>query len=279
LLGAAVVACFVTVFFQHTALVNLRLEMRTMEREMGAIRTNITAADAQLAQTLAAIRADIDSTRKESASTVEQARADARRQAERAASKAASQVSTKLSESQEEQKRQLTDQLDQIRSSSELAKAKLTDITTEVGTVKTDVAATRSDLEKTIADLHRTTGDLGIMSGLIATNSRELAALRELGERDYYEFTVSKAKAPVRVADIQLLLKKSDPKKNRFTVEIAADDKTVEKKDRNVNEPVQFYVTSKARQPLELVVNEVRKDAVVGYIAVPKARQLTGKRL
>jgi hypothetical protein len=74
------------------------------------------------------------------------------------------------------------------------------------------------------------------------------------------------------VGDILVQLKKSDAKRNRFTLEIVADDKRVEKKDRTINEPVQFYVVSKARLPYELVVNEVRKDVVVGYLAAPKVK-------
>ena len=66
-----------------------------------------------------------------------------------------------------------------------------------------------------------------------------------------------------------MVLRKADPKRSRFTVDVIADDKKVEKKDRTINEPVQFYV-SRARQPYELVVNEVRKDRIVGYLAVPK---------
>jgi hypothetical protein len=113
---------------------------------------------------------------------------------------------------------------------------------------------------------------MGVMSGLIATNGRELQALRELGERDYYEFTLTKTNIPQKVGDIQVMVKKTDPKKNRFTLEILVEDKKVEKKDRNLNEPVQFYVASKARQPYELVVNEIRKSQVVGYLAVPKLK-------
>lgn len=63
-----------------------------------------------------------------------------------------------------------------------------------------------------------------------------------------------------------------DLKKNKYTLELVADDKRVEKKDKNVNEPVQFYV-AKARQPYELVVNEVKKDQIVGYLATPKVQQ------
>jgi hypothetical protein len=43
----------------------------------------------------------------------------------------------------------------------------------------------------------------------------------------------------------------------------------VEKKDRTVNEPVQLYVAGN-RQPFEIVVNNVKKDEVTGYLAVPK---------
>jgi hypothetical protein len=94
-------------------------------------------------------------------------------------------------------------------------------------------------------------------------------ALRRLGERNYIEFKLGKTKAPQRVGDITLKLKNTDPKKNKYTVEVMADDKLTEKKDKNVNEPVQFY-TSKARQPYEMVVNQVAKDLIVGYVSTPK---------
>ena len=112
-------------------------------------------------------------------------------------------------------------------------------------------------------------GDLGVQSGLIATNASELQALKRLGERNYFEFKLGKTKDRQRVGDITLLLKKTDPKKNKYTVEVMADDKLTEKKDKNVNEPIQFY-TSKARQPYEIVVNQVQKDLIVGYLATPK---------
>jgi hypothetical protein len=110
-----------------------------------------------------------------------------------------------------------------------------------------------------------------VQSGLIATNAKELAALKALGERNYYEFNLGKTKQPQKVGDVFIQLKRTDPKRNRYTIEILADDKKVEKKDKTVNEPVQFY-TSKARQPYEIVVNEVRKDVIVGYLATPKVQ-------
>ena len=143
--------------------------------------------------------------------------------------------------------------------------------TTQLATVSTDVATTKTQLDQTISTLKRATGDIDSHSSLIATNGKELQALRELGERNYAEFTITKSKKPQRVGDVLVELRKVDVKRNRFTVVITADDKQVEKKDRTLNEPIQFY-TLKARQPDEMVVNQVRKDTIVGYLATPKVQ-------
>lgn len=143
--------------------------------------------------------------------------------------------------------------------------------TTQIATVSTDVQNTKSQLDQTISTLKRATGDIDSHSSLIATNGKELQALRELGERNYSEFTITKSKKPQRVGDVMVELKKVDVKRNRFTFVITADDKQVEKKDRTLNEPIQFY-TLKARQPNEIVVNQVRKDTIVGYLATPKVQ-------
>jgi len=147
----------------------------------------------------------------------------------------------------------------------------IANVSTDVGNVKTDLGNTKSQLEQTIANLKRATGELDSHASLIATNAKELEALKELGERNYSEFTITKSKKPTRVSDIMVELKKADVKHNKFTIAITADDKTVEKKDRNINEPIQFY-TSKAKQPDEIVVNAVRKDSIVGYLASPKVQ-------
>lgn len=161
--------------------------------------------------------------------------------------------------------------ISQVKQSADTANTQIASVSTDVGTVKTDVAATKSQLENTIANLKRATGELDNHASLIATNATELKALRDLGERNYAEFTLNKSKQFTRVADVSLELRKADPKRNRFTISITADDKTVEKKDRTVNEPIQFY-TSKARQPYEIVVNSVAKDKISGYLATPKVQ-------
>jgi len=254
--------------WQHSNLVNLQLELKQMSREVGSLRESATQSDRQMLETLDVLRGELDSTKKKNQESVDSARAAIRRQAD--------QITARLAKRQDEHSQKIAAEIDEIKTTSEQTKtalsAKLTDVSTEVGTVKTDVASTRTDLERTIGELRRTTGDLGVMSGLIATNSRELAALKELGQRDYFEFTLTKQQKQQRIGDIMVQVKKTDPRRNKFTLELVADDKRVEKKDKTVNEPVQFYVVTKSRVPYELVINEVKKDTVIGYLSTPKVK-------
>ena len=145
----------------------------------------------------------------------------------------------------------------------------VTGVKTDVGAVKTDVASTKTELEATKAKLETMRGDLGVQSGLIAKTRDDLEYLKHRGDRNYYEFTLAKSKKTTPVGTVSLELKKVDAKRGKYTLNVMADDKTIEKKDKNMNEPVQFYV-AKARQPYELVVNEIKKDTIVGYLATPK---------
>lgn len=208
--------------------------------------------------------------------TVEQLRDQlerARRQASLAAGEAKDEALKKVDETraalesaQAQQRQELSSDISKVR---DAADSKISEVGTQVTAVKGDVASTRSELEKTVADLKRATGEIDGHSVLIATNGKELAALQALGERNYVQFTIQKSKQAQKVGDVAILLKHADPKRNRYTIELTADDKTTEKKDRGVNEPLQF-MTSKAKQPYELVVNDVKKDAIVGYLSIPK---------
>lgn len=169
------------------------------------------------------------------------------------------------------QQQQVSGELDQLKSATTTASSKISEVSTDVDAVKQNVASTRSDLDKTGADLKRVMGDMGVMSGLVATNSKDLEALRQLGERNYFEFDLTKSQGMKKVGDIMLTLKKSDTKRNRFTMDVMADDKHVEKKDKTMNEPVQLYVSGNL-QPYEIVINQVKKDEVVGYLATPKIK-------
>jgi len=185
----------------------------------------------------------------------------------------AEQLSKQLQSEQAKMQQQVSTEISGVRQSAETANTKIADVSTDVGTVKTNLAATNADLQKTIADLKSARGDLGVQSGLIATNASELAALRRLGERNYFDFRLAKPKkkefTKIAGSDIQVQLKKADPKKHTYTIELMADDKVIEKPDKGLNEPVQF-LTAKSKQMYELVVNSVQKDMIVGYLSTPK---------
>ena len=145
----------------------------------------------------------------------------------------------------------------------------VTDVKTDVGGVKTDVAKTRSDLADAVGQLTSMKGDLSSHSSLIARNAQELDVLKHKGDRNYYEFTLVKGqKKPV--GTVSLELKKADSKKSKFTLVVYSDDKEYEKKDRSLNEPMQFY-SGKDPQLFEIVVNSVSaKNTVTGYLSSPK---------
>ncbi|HLI62037.1 MAG TPA: hypothetical protein VKV05_01465 [Terriglobales bacterium] len=141
-------------------------------------------------------------------------------------------------------------------------------VKSDVGTAKTDIAKTQTDLAATNAKLERVMGDAGVMSGLIAHNSAELAELKRKGERNYYDFTLYKGKR-TPVSTVTLQLKKVDPKHSKFTLYVIADDRTIEKKDRTLNEPLQFY-TGRDHLLYEIVVFTAQKNVITGYLSTPK---------
>ena len=148
--------------------------------------------------------------------------------------------------------------------------SQVSDVKTDVGGVKTDVAKTQSDLATAVTQLTSMQGDISGHSSLIARNHDELELLKHKGDRNYYEFTLVKgSKKPV--GTVSLELKKADAKKSQFTIVVYSDDKSYEKKNRNLNEPLQFYA-GKDPSLYEVVVNSVSaKNTVTGYLSVPKS--------
>ena len=261
----ALLAANVYLFLQLDA---VKTEVATMRESLLNEVSNIKETSSMSTQAsrrnLERLKEELEAARRQAAMAAGQAKTDALKHAEDLSARLAAETKR----ANEQTKQELSTKVEEVAATAE---NKIGAVSTEVGTVKQEVASTKSELDKTIQDLKRTSGDLGVQSGLIATNGKELAALKQLGERNYFEFKLAKQKTPVKVADISVKLTKADPKKNRYNVEIVADDKRFEKKDKNVNEPVQFYM-SKYRQPVELVVNEIRKDMIVGYLAQPKVQ-------
>jgi hypothetical protein len=161
---------------------------------------------------------------------------------------------------------QLGEQIGQVKQESE---QKIGEVSTDLTGAKTDIASTKKNLDDTIGKLTSTIGDLGVQSGRIARNQEEVEALKRLNERNIFDFNLTKSKNPQRVGPIQITLRSTDPKRFRFTMTVIADDKAIEKKDRNVDEPMQFYVRG-THTPYEIVVFEVTKDRATGYLSTSK---------
>jgi chromosome segregation ATPase len=260
-LGALVLVAGGYSIYLGTQTQDLRRQFAAAQKDNAGLRTELADTSTELQGALNSVRDDLSQAQQDASASVAKAASAATRHAD--------VVASRLAKKTAEEAEQLSAELGKVKESAADASSRIDGVTTDVGSVKTDVASTKSALDETRSDLQRARGDMGLMSGLVATNSKQIQELRDLGDRNIYEFTLAKNGKMQRVGDIELTLRKADTGHNRFTVDVLADDKRVEKKDRTVNEPVQFYV-SKARQPYEIVVNQVQKNQIVGYLATPK---------
>ncbi len=242
LLIAGVVYVAVSLYF----LIDMRGTVSKLTKDQQANKAQI----AQLTQDLQSAQADTETVAKQIGLTKKEL-ADRSAQLQREQRAAEARLA-------EEQKQQIS------AVSGEVAGVK-----SDVGGVKTDVASTKADLEATKAKLQSAVGDLGVQSGLIATTRGDLEILKHRGDRNYFEFTLMKGAKPQPVSTISLQLKKTDQRKGKFTLNVTSDDKTIEKKDRNVAEPIQFY-TGREHMLYELVVWTVDKNKATGYLSTPK---------
>jgi len=136
----------------------------------------------------------------------------------------------------------------------------------DVNKLNGDVSGVKSDLDATKNSIQMARREMGT---LIARNHDEIDQLRRMGTRDYFEFSIGRKSGPQKVGNIQVELKDTNTKKNQYTINVLADDKSFEKKNRSVNEPIFFY-TGGSRAALELVVNKVTKTTAAGYLSMPK---------
>jgi hypothetical protein len=171
-----------------------------------------------------------------------------------------------LRKQEEETAQQVQQSQQQISSvSSDLGGVK-----SELTGAKGDIVATKTDLDATKKKLESTIGDLGQQSGLIAHTRDDLEVLKHKGDRNIYEFTLAKNnKRPTPVGTVSLQLKKVDAKRGKFTLNVVSDDRTIEKRDKNVAEPLQFY-SGRDHLLYEVVVFTAEKNSISGYLSTPK---------
>jgi hypothetical protein len=230
------------IYDQHSKLDKLTQDQVASQKEIGDLTKRMQAAESD-AETLGE---KIGMTKKEMAARAEE-----------------------LQRAQQASAARIAAQAEQEKKDVSAVSGEVGNVKTDVGGVKSDVAATKASLDATIAKLQGTIGDLGVQSGLIANTRGDLEALKHKGDRQYYEFTLLKGAKPQAFSTVALQVRKTDPKHGKYTLDVTADDKTIEKKDRNQSEPVQFY-TGRDHMLYEIVVWTVDKNKITGYLSTPK---------
>ena len=271
--AAVGVGCLAIIGMQSYGLRSVRStidnRIGSVEQELAAVRSESNSKSAQLASDLTVItnrmgitaqeleraHALAEQLKQENARTAQRLRNELAAKADAAAvsavSKAQQEAQTKLAEVQQ-------------------------DATTNIGRVSGEVQVVRADLDATRQDLVASRKDIVDVRTQVARNATELAELRRKGERDYYELDIRKSKDFERIADVRVMLKRTDVKRQKYDVTLQVDDSRVEKKDRTANEPIQFLM-GRDRLRYELVVNYVDKDRVRGYISTPKDKVLAAE--
>jgi multidrug efflux pump subunit AcrA (membrane-fusion protein) len=251
LFGVLIVAVIALAYMGHSAQSQLQADLAKAQDQNKLLSAQLDQANSRLAD----LKGNIEVTQQKVGMTqAELAKARSRAESIRNDQIAADQ--------------KLATQLSAVQSESN---EKIGAVATEVGGAKKDIADTKTDLETTKSKLERATGDMGVMSGLIAHNRDDLEDLKRRGDRNYYEFKVGKSKTPQRVGPVQVTLNRADQKKGKYTMTVFVDDRSIEKKDKTAGEPVQFYLKGSSRMaPYEIVVFDVGKNDINGYLSTPK---------
>jgi hypothetical protein len=266
--GLVAVAAFS--FYQNSQVGDLRQELSANKAQTTALQTQIAEQNSSLSGTVSDLQTQLSSTEAQTSKSIAKVQDVAKKHADVVAGNLEKTLEQKNTERQEAINQELAGVKNSAADTATQMSSKIDGVGASVDSVKTDLASTKVVVDKTATDLQRATGDMGVMSGLIATNGKEIQELRALGDRNIYEFTISKKAGAQKVGDVQIRLTKVDDKHNRYTMVVMADDKLVEKKDKTTNEPVQFYAGAGGRTPDEVVVNELGKDTIKGYLATPK---------
>jgi predicted nucleic acid-binding Zn-ribbon protein len=251
LFGVLIVAVLALAYMGHSAQSQLQADLGKAQDQNKVLSAQLDQANSRLAE----MKGNIEVTQQKVGMT----------QAElaKARSRAESIRNDQIASDQK-----LASQLTAVQKESE---EKISAVSTDLGGAKKDIESTKTDLETTKGKLERATGDMGVMSGLIAHNRDDLEELKRRGDRNYYEFKVTKSKTPQRVGPVQVTLNKTDQKKGKYTMTVFVDDRSIEKKDKTAGEPVQFYLKGSARMaPYEIVVFDVGKNDINGYLSTPK---------
>lgn len=204
ILGGAIVAVLAANVYLYIQLDHLRTDMAKFRESVLTEITNLRETSSVTNQTarrhIDSLKEELETTRRQASSMASQAKSEALKHAD--------QLSQEIQAEQRKQNAQVASQLSEVKQSAD---TQIAAVNTDVTGVKSQLGTTQAELEKTVGELKKVTGDLGVQSGYIATNGKEIAALKSLGERNITEFNLAKTKQPQRVGAISLTLKSADP--------------------------------------------------------------------
>ena len=209
-------------------------------------------------QEIQELRSDLDDARTEAA---KKAKAEARSYTDR--------LSKNVASHQRTNQEALRGEIRGVQEMAEGTGAQVEAVEGEITSVKQEIAKAESQIDSTNAVLRLTKDELQVMTEWVSSNSSEIGQLRDFNERTYLTFRLPKSSKMYRIGDILIRLRKTDPKRHRFSLELLADDRKIVKKDHYVNEPLQFYIGD-SKKPYEIVMTSVKKDQVTGFLATPK---------
>ena len=237
-------------------------ERATLERQIEQLEQRMAAKDGSHARTVAALRAELEKTQRVASS---QARREVQRRSDSTAKLIAQQ--------QREQQEMFLGEIGAVRTTTDENRRGLDNVRTAVDGVRGVVNETQQDLAETEDVLLRTQDDLSAVSGRLEDQGLTLAELERRVDRETTTFVLTESKARTKVGELHIRLKDANASKNRYTVEILADDQLILQKDRSVNEPVELYLSGSER-PHEIVVTKVEKGRVTGFLSRPAWRQM-----
>ncbi len=237
-------------------------ERLVLEQQIGDLEQRMAAKDAAHARTVEAMRGEVERTQRVAGA---QARREVIRQ---------SDTTKKLiAEQQREQQEMFLGELGAVRSTTDANRTGIERMRGEVDGVRGVVDETRRDLAETEEVLLGAQDDLSAISGRVDDQALSLAELERRGEREITTFALEQSKKRTKIGELHMRLKSANGAKNRYTVEILADDQLILQKDRSVNEPIALYLAGSDR-PYEIVVTRVEKGRITGFVSRPAWRQM-----
>ena len=229
-----------------------------LEEKLGRLEKNSSYHLGNAQQEIQQLRSDLDEARGEAA---KKAKAEARRYTGR--------LSKNVASHQRANQEALMGEIRGVQEMAAATGAKVEAVEGEITSVKEEMAEAQSQIDSTDSVLKLTKDELQVMSGWVSSNSSEIGQLRDFNERTYLTFRLPKSGKMYKIGGVLMRLRKTEPKRHRFSIELLADDRKMVKKDHYVNEPLQFYVGD-SKRPYEIVMTSVRKEEVMGFLATPK---------